>query len=190
MHAVQNDTTIYAQTQLLLLLLRILRYNASEGSVSNDFSRHLLDDSQTSYFDKGAWPILECHRIVSCTQLFLQTVQVATVYSIHKQSQSLSWCSIGLVTSVIPWRNDGSGKPCAVELASEIIGKHSDLNQGPPGPKSRVVTTILPLHTYESKHYRTTKATASPEYKSTLLTYAGWQVLLELWAHAMLTYQQ
>ena len=41
--------------------------------------------------------------------------------------------------------------PCAVDQASHKIGTHSDLNQGPPGPQSSVVTTVLittTVHTF------------------------------------------
>ena len=68
-------------------------------------------------FDIAAQPILEYHWTDSYTQLSLRTqFKVATVYSIH--TQSLSWCSTGLVPSVLPRRDEGSGKPCAVDRAS------------------------------------------------------------------------
>ena len=77
-------------------------------------------------FDTGAQLILEYRWIVSCSQPSLQTqFKVATVYSIHTQSQS--WCSIGLVPNVLPRRDEGSGKPCAVDQASLNIGTHSGL---------------------------------------------------------------
>ena len=51
------------------------------------------------------------------------------------QLQSL--CSATLVpTNVLPWRNDGLGKPCAVDRA---LAPTRDLKQRPPGPQSRVV---------------------------------------------------
>ena len=60
-------------------------------------------------FDIAAQPILEYRWIDSYTQLSLQTqFKVATVYSIH--TQSLSWCSTGLVPNVLPRRDEGSGK--------------------------------------------------------------------------------
>ena len=95
-----------------------LRYStATEECVSNDFFRHLLDDSPASYFDIAAQPILEYRWIDSYTQLSLRTqFKVATVYSIH--TQSMSWCSTGLVPNVLPRRDEGSGKPCAVDRAS------------------------------------------------------------------------
>ena len=95
-----------------------LRYStATEECVSNDFFRHLLDDSPASYFDIAAQPILEYRWIDSYTQQSLRTqFKVATVSSIH--TQSLSWCSTGLVPNVLPRRNEGSGKPCAVDRAS------------------------------------------------------------------------
>ena len=68
-------------------------------------------------FDIAAQPILEYRWIDSYTQLSLRTqFKVATVYSIH--TQSLSWCSTGLVPNVLPRRDEGSGKPCAVDRAS------------------------------------------------------------------------
>ena len=64
-----------------------------------------------------AQPILEYRWIDSYTQLSLRTqFKVATIYSIH--TQSLSWCSTGLVPNVLPRRDEGSGKPCAVDRAS------------------------------------------------------------------------
>ena len=91
--------------------------SATEGCVSNDFFRHSLDDSPAFYFDIVAQPILEYRWIDSYSQQSLQTqFKVATVYSIH--TQSLSWCSIGLVPNVLPRRDEGSGKPCAVDRAS------------------------------------------------------------------------
>ena len=68
-------------------------------------------------FDIAAQPILEYRWIYSYTQLSLRTqFKVATVYSIH--TQSLSWCSTWLVPNVLPRRDEGSGKPCAVDRAS------------------------------------------------------------------------
>ena len=68
-------------------------------------------------FDIAVQPILEYRWIASYTQLSLRTqFKVATVYSIH--TQSLSWCSTGLVPNVLPRRDEGSGKPCAVDRAS------------------------------------------------------------------------
>ena len=68
-------------------------------------------------FDIAAQPILEYRWMDSYTQLSLRTqFKVATVYSIH--TQSLSWCSTGLVPNVLPRRDEGSGKPCAVDRAS------------------------------------------------------------------------
>ena len=68
-------------------------------------------------FDIAAQPILEYCWIDSYSQQSLQTqFKVATVYSIH--TQSLSWCSTGLVPNVLPRRDEGSGKPCAVDRAS------------------------------------------------------------------------
>ena len=98
-------------------------------------------------FDIAAQPILEYRWIDSYSQLSLQTqFKVATVYSIH--TQSLSWCSTGLVPNVLPRRNEGSGKPCADDRARHrILAPTRDSNPEPPGPQSRVVTTILPLHT-------------------------------------------
>ena len=52
-------------------------------------------------FDIAAQPILEYRWIDSYTQLSLRTqFKVATVYSIH--TQSLSWCSTGLVPNRCP----------------------------------------------------------------------------------------
>ena len=68
-------------------------------------------------FDIAAQPILEYRWIDSYSQQSLRTqFKVATVYSIH--TQSLSWCSTGLVPNVLPRRDEGSGKPCAVDRAS------------------------------------------------------------------------
>ena len=68
-------------------------------------------------FDIAAQPILEYHWMDSYSQPSLRTqFKVATVYSIH--TQSLSWCSTGLVPNVLPRRDEGSGKPCAVDRAS------------------------------------------------------------------------
>ena len=68
-------------------------------------------------FDIAAQPIFEYSWIASYSQQFLRTqFKVATVYSIH--TQSLSWCSTGLVPNVLPRRDEGSGKPCAVDRAS------------------------------------------------------------------------
>ena len=65
-------------------------------------------------FDTAAQPILEYRWIDSYTQLTLQTqFKVATVYSIH--TQSLAWCSTGLVgTQCTTQRDDGLCKPCAL----------------------------------------------------------------------------
>ena len=85
-------------------------------------------------FDIAAQPILECRWIDSYTQLSLRTqFKVATVYSIH--TQSLSWCSTGLVPNVLPRRDEGSGKPCAVDRASKNIGTHSGLEPGTSGSR-------------------------------------------------------
>ena len=62
-------------------------------------------------FDIAAQPILEYRWIDSYSQF-----KVATVYTIH--TQSLSWCSAGLVPNVLPRRDEGLGKPCAVDRAS------------------------------------------------------------------------
>ena len=106
---------------------RSLNKTLGEGCVSNDYFRHSLDDSQISHL--GACPtvpILECRWIVISTQPSLQTqFKVATVYTIH--TQSLSWCSTGLAPNVLPYRDEGSGKPCAVDRASWNIGTHSGL---------------------------------------------------------------
>ena len=68
-------------------------------------------------FDIAAQPILEYRWSDSYSQQSLRTqFKVATVYSIH--TQSLSWCSTGLVPNVLPQRDEGSGKPCAVDRAS------------------------------------------------------------------------
>ena len=68
-------------------------------------------------FDIVAQPILEYRWIDSYSQQSLRTqFKVATVYSIH--TQSLSWCSTGLVPNVLPQRDEGSGMPCAVDRAS------------------------------------------------------------------------
>ena len=62
-------------------------------------------------FDIAAQPILEYRWIDSYSQQSLRTqFKVAIVYSIH--TQSLSWCSTGLVPNVLPQRDEGSGKPC------------------------------------------------------------------------------
>ena len=49
-------------------------------------------------------------------------------------------------TGVLPRRDKGSGKPCAIE-PHRILSPTRDLNQKPSGPQSRVVT---------SNHYTTT----------------------------------
>ena len=67
-------------------------------------------------FDIAAQPILEYHWIDSYSQTSLRTQFKVAVYSIH--TQSLSWCSTGLVPNVLPRRDEGSGKPCAVDRAS------------------------------------------------------------------------
>ena len=54
----------------------------------------------------GAQPILEYRWIDSYTQLSLRKqFKVATVYLIH--TQSLSWCSTGLVLNVLPRNDEG-----------------------------------------------------------------------------------
>ena len=93
-----------------------LRYSTATGEyVSNDFFRHSLDDNPASYLTQV--PILEYRWIVSFSQPSLRTqFKVATVYSIR--TQSLSWCSTGLVPNVLPRRDEGSGKPCSIDRAS------------------------------------------------------------------------
>ena len=98
-------------------------------------------------FDIAAQPILEYLWIDSYSQPSLRTqFKVATVCSIH--TQSLSWCSTGLVLPyVLPRRDEGSGKPYQSIEPHRILAPTRDSNQEPPGPESRVVTTILSLHT-------------------------------------------
>ena len=101
-------------------------------------------------FDTGAQPILECRWTDSYSQPSLQTqFKVATVYSIH--TQSLSWCSTGLVPNVLPRRDEGSGEPCAVDRALWNIGTHSRFEPGTSG--SRVQS---------SNHYTTAAHVARP----------------------------
>ena len=97
-------------------------------------------------FDIAAQPILEYRWIDSYTQLSLRTqFKVATVYSIH--TQSLSWCSTGLVPNVLPRRVKARVSPVQSIKPHRILAPTRDSNQEPPGSESRVVTTILPLHT-------------------------------------------
>ena len=59
-------------------------------------------------FDIAAKPILEYRWIDSYSQPSLRTqFKVATVYLIH--TQSLSWCSTGLVPNVLPRKDEVSG---------------------------------------------------------------------------------
>ena len=95
-------------------------------------------------FDIATQPLLEYRWIDSYSQPSLRTqFKVATVYSIH--TQSLSWCSTELVPNVLPWRDEGSVSPVQSIEPHRILAPTRDLNQEPPGPESRVVTTILPL---------------------------------------------
>ena len=71
-------------------------------------------------FDIAAQPILEYRELIvihncPCEHSF----KVATVYSIH--TQSLSWCSTGLVPNVLPRRDEGSGKPSILHLNHHIF---------------------------------------------------------------------
>ena len=58
-------------------------------------------------------------------------------------------CSAALVPNVLPRRDEGSGKPCAVIEALQYIGPHSGFEPGRPDSKSWAATT---LH----DHYTTT----------------------------------
>ena len=97
-------------------------------------------------FYTGAQPILEYRWIASYTQpsLLKTQLKIAIVYLIY--TQSLSWYSTGLVPNVQPPRDEGSGKPWQSIEPHRILAPTWYLNQGPPGPQSRVVTTTLPLH--------------------------------------------
>ena len=105
-------------------------------------------------FDIAAQPILEYRWIDNYSQPSLRTqFKVATVYSIH--TQLLSWCSTGLVPNVLLWRDEGSGKPCAVDRASQNIGIHSGLEPGTSGStiqKSNHYTTAA--HQLKSVEFR------------------------------------
>ena len=97
-------------------------------------------------FDIAAQPILEYRWIVSYSQPSLRTqFKVATVYSIH--TQSMSWCSTGLIPNVLPEEMKARVSPVQSIEPHRILAPTRDSNQEPPGPQSRVVTTLLPLHT-------------------------------------------
>ena len=70
-------------------------------------------------FDTGVRPILELLVTDNRPCKHSSTLQLSIRYSIH--TQSLSWCSTGLLLLdwyyVLPRRNEGSAKPCAVNRA-------------------------------------------------------------------------
>ena len=70
---------------------------------------------------------------------------------LHDSIEGLSQLLLLLSPVLLPQRNESSGMSCAVVQASHNIGIHSDLNQGPPGTQSSVVTTVLittTVHTF------------------------------------------
>ena len=116
-----------------------LQYStATEGCVSNNYfswmiARHLIYTS--------VWSILECQGIVNYSKPSLRTqFKVAAVYSIH--TQSLSWCSAGLAPNVLLRRVKTWVSPVQWIEPHRILAPTLDLNQGPPGPQSRVLTTV------------------------------------------------
>ena len=119
---------------------------ATEGWVSNDFFRHSLDDSQATYFDIAVQPILEYRWIDSYSQQSCEHSSKLQLSIRFTPSRCLDvrqdWYPMyypeGMKARVSPVQ---SIEP------HRILAPTRDLNREPLGPQSRVVTTILPLHT-------------------------------------------
>ena len=132
------------------LIELILHFDtATEGCVSNDFSRHLLDDSTASYLT------------ASQPSPSLNTVELIVIHNRPCEHSSKLQLSIRFTPSrCLDVRQDWYPMYYPKGMKARVIPVQSiephrilvptrDSNQEPPGPQSRVVTTILPLHTCE-----------------------------------------
>ena len=107
-------------------------------------------------FDTSAQPTLECPWIDSYTHMYYTSAslpwvpiqfKVATLYSIHTYSRCVD-VRQDVYPMYYPRRDEGSGKPCAVERTSQNTGTRSGLEpETSAGPQSTEVTTTLPQHT-------------------------------------------
>ena len=121
---------------------------ATEGCVSNDFFRHSLDDSPASYLTYLPSPSLN-------------TVELIVIHNSPCEHSSKLQLSIRFTPSrCLDVRQDWypmyypEGMKARVSPVQSIephriLAPTRDSNQEPPGPESRVVTTILPQYIYK-----------------------------------------
>ena len=133
-----------------LIELKLHCDTATEGCVSNDFFRHSLDDScLASYLTYLPSPSLN-------------TVELIVIHNrpcIHSSKLQLSIrftpsrC-LGVRQDWYPMYYPEGMKARVSPVQSikphRILAPTRDSNQEPPGSQSRVVATILPLHTFEA----------------------------------------
>ena len=141
---------------------------ATEGCVSNDFFRHSLDDSPATYLTQLPSPSLN-------------TVELIVIHNCPCEHSSKLQLSIRFTPSrCLDVRQDWypmyypKGMKARVSPVQSIeprrrLAPTRDLNREPLGPQSRVVTTILPLHTNPLNLTTLAQNWEMPAYSSQLL---------------------
>ena len=116
---------------------------ATEGCVSNDFFRHSLDGS---LFDIAAQPILEYRELIvihNCPCEHSSKLQLSIRFTPSRcLDVRQDWYPM-----YYPEGMKARVSPVPSIEPHRILAPTRDLNREPLGPQSRVVTTILPLHT-------------------------------------------